>query len=189
MSFFTSMVLAGTVLFGIGASAPAAEIQPLKIKLINAKQQEIGEATATETPNGILIRVDLQKNPQGISPGPHAIHIHAVGKCEPPFKSAGGHFNPAGKRHGFHDKKGRHAGDLPNIHVPENAPLSVEFLVPQVSLSGGKVNLLDQDGAALVIHQGADDYRTDPAGDAGDRIACGVFDAAAKGAAGGANAR
>jgi superoxide dismutase, Cu-Zn family len=80
------------------------------------------------------------------------------------------------KKHGFFGKEGKHIGDLPNIHVPENAPLTVEFLVPQLSLGGGKTSVFDSDGSALVIHQGADDYETDPAGNSGDRVACGVIE-------------
>ena len=133
-----------------------------------------------ETPNGLLIRVNLPAKPDGISSGTHAIHIHEVGQCEPPFKSAGGHFNPMKQQHGFLDRKGKHAGDLPNIHVPANAPLTVEYFVPELSLSSGKASLMDSDGSALVIHQGADDYHTDPAGDAGDRVACGVIERSAK---------
>lgn len=168
-------VIAVSFLFGFGADGFTAESQPVKAKFINARQQEIGEATVTETPNGVLIRVNLRQNPQGISPGTHAIHIHEVGSCEPPFKSAGGHFNPTNKKHGFLDNQGKHAGDLPNIHVTENAPLTVEFLVPQLGLSRGKGSLMDGDGSAIVIHQAADDYRTDPAGNAGDRVACAII--------------
>src|SRR5918999_1716111 len=154
----------------------AAESRAAKAKITNGNRQEVGEATLSETPNGVLIRLSLRQKPEGISPGTHAIHIHNVGKCEPPFKSAGDHFNPMNKKHGFFGKDGKHIGDLPNIHVPDNAPLTVEFLVPQSSLGGGKTSLFDSDGSALVIHQGADDYTTDPAGNSGDRIACGVIE-------------
>jgi len=170
-------LFAGLLFLGFGTAGYAAETEPVKTKIINAKQQEVGEATLMETPNGVLIRITLRQNPQGISPGTHAIHIHEVGKCEPPFKSAGGHHNPTNKKHGFLGKQGKHAGDLPNIHVPENASLTVEFLVPQLNFRTGKASLLDADGSALVIHQGVDDYRTDPAGDSGDRIACAVIEA------------
>jgi Cu-Zn family superoxide dismutase len=149
--------------------------------MVNSNRQEIGEAAMSETPNGVLIQLNLRQKPEGISPGTHAIHIHNVGKCEPPFKSAGDHFNPTNKKHGFLGKEGKHLGDLPNIHVPENAPLTVEFLVPQLSLGGDKTTVFDSDGSALVIHQGADDYKTDPAGNAGDRIACGVIERSGQG--------
>ena len=106
--------------------------------------------------------------------GEHAFHIHAVGKCEPPFTTAGGHFNPAQHKHGFMSGEG-HAGDMPNLHVPEGGALSIEVLNRDVTLAKGKPNsVFDADGSAIVIHAKADDYKSDPAGNAGDRIACGV---------------
>jgi superoxide dismutase, Cu-Zn family len=154
----------------------AAESRFAKVKMINGNRQEVGQATLSETPGGVLIRLSLRAKAEGISPGAHALHIHNVAKCEPPFKSAGEHFDPSNKKHGFFSKDGRHLGDLPNIHVPENAPLTVEFLVPQLTLGGGRNSVFDSDGSALVIHQGADDYMTDPAGNSGDRVACGVIE-------------
>ncbi|MEX0803373.1 MAG: superoxide dismutase family protein [Candidatus Binatia bacterium] len=173
------VVLAG-VLLGLAGYGFAAESESFKVTMLNADRKEVGEATLRETPNGVLIRVQLRQKPPGISAGTHAIHIHEVGKCEPPFKSAGGHFNPLGKKHGFLDKQGKHGGDLPNIHIPPNGSLTVEFLAPQLTLSSGKASLFDSDGSSLVIHAGADDYRTDPAGDSGDRIACGVIEKQSK---------
>ena len=99
-----------------------------------------------------------------------------MGRCEAPFESAGGHFNPAGKKHGKDNPGGAHAGDLPNITVPESGRASVEVTVKGVSLDGGKGGLLDADGAALVVHEGRDDYRSDPAGNAGKRLACAVIE-------------
>lgn len=145
-------------------------------QLINADKEEVGEAHLKQTPNGILIQLSLSH----IAPGTHAFHIHKVGKCEvPDFKSAGGHFNPLEEGHGILDRDGKHAGDLPNIHVPENGTLTVEALTTHITLNEGKDQVLDPDGAALVIHAGPDDYRTNPAGEAGQRIACGVITAAA----------
>jgi superoxide dismutase, Cu-Zn family len=158
----------------------AAEFGGKKTKIINSDGQEIGEATVTESSSGVLIRLQLQRHPAKIAAGVHAFHIHEVGECAPPFKSAGAHWNPTKKKHGFLDKQGAHVGDLPNIHVPENSPLTVEMVMPQVSLSGGKTSLIDADGFALVIHQGADDYRSDPAGDSGDRIACAAVEGSKK---------
>jgi Cu-Zn family superoxide dismutase len=102
-----------------------------------------------------------------------------VGKCEPPFKSAGDHFAPQKHGHGFLSKSGRHAGDMPNIHVPENGALTVEFFVPDVRLKDGSNALMDKDGSALLIHAKPDDYHSDPSGNAGDRIACGVIESPA----------
>jgi superoxide dismutase, Cu-Zn family len=158
----------------------AAEFGGKKTKIINSDGQEIGEATVTESSSGVLIRLQLQRHPAKIASGAHAFHIHEVGECAPPFKSAGAHWNPTKKKHGFLDKQGAHVGDLPNIHVPENSPLTVEMVIPQLSLSGGKTSLIDADGFALVIHQGADDYRSDPAGGSGDRIACAAVEGSKK---------
>jgi superoxide dismutase, Cu-Zn family len=99
-----------------------------------------------------------------------------VGACDPPgFQSAGGHFNPLGWEHGFLNPRGPHAGDLPNIHVPAGGRLELEVLAPGLTLGPGPTTLFDADGSALVIHEGVDDYRTDPTGNAGDRIACAVI--------------
>lgn len=110
----------------------------------------------------------------GLGLGAHAIHVHAVGKCEAPFTTAGPHFNPASKRHGFQSPQGPHLGDLPNIDTPAAGQLRFEFLLPGVSLKGTNA-LLDADGASIVIHAGRDDYKTDPSGDSGSRTACGAL--------------
>lgn len=161
-------------------SESAGAQESVKVSVINTERQEVGQANLTDTPNGVVVGLTLQEKPSGISPGVRAFHIHAVGKCEPPFKSAGDHYNPQKKQHGFLSKGGGHAGDLPNIHVPENGQLMVEFFVPGVRLKEGKNRLMDEDGSALVIHAQKDDYRSDPAGNAGDRIACGAIEGSAK---------
>ena len=147
-----------------------ARAETAHAELHNDQGQKVGEATLEQTPHGVLVTVDLQALPAG----EHAFHIHDVGKCEPPFKSAGGHFNPTHKQHGIENAKGMHAGDLPNIYVPENGKLKFDAFATAVTLGKGENSLFDADGSALVIHAGADDYKTDPAGDAGARIACGV---------------
>lgn len=169
------LLVAAAVLAG---SARAQDASALRATIKNTKGEEVGVARITETPQGVWITVTLPARPAGIEPGIHAFHVHEVGKCEPPFKSAGGHYNPLGKKHGIFAKEGKHAGDLPNLHVPENSALTVEYFVPQLTLDRGKARLLDDDGSALVIHAKADDYKSDPAGDAGDRIACGVIERA-----------
>jgi superoxide dismutase, Cu-Zn family len=104
------------------------------------------------------------------------VHVHAVGKCEPPFTTAGPHFNPGSKKHGLEAADGAHAGDMPNLHIPSSGDVNVEVLNSMITLAKGHPNsVLDSDGSAVVIHAKADDYKTDPAGDAGDRIACGVI--------------
>jgi Cu-Zn family superoxide dismutase len=157
------------VALGLGSSAYAADKASAVLKDKDGK--EVGKVELTDTPSGVLMRLTLD----GVPPGDHAFHVHAVGKCEPPdFKSAGPHFNPDQTRHGIMSPEGPHAGDLPNIHVPADGKLEVEFLNPVVTLSQESA-LLDADGSSIVIHAGPDDYKTDPAGNSGDRIACGVI--------------
>jgi Cu-Zn family superoxide dismutase len=134
------------------------------------KGQDVGTVTLLQTPTGVLITARLHDLPPGI----HGFHIHEKGVCEPPFKSAGGHFNPDAAAHGYLNENGPHAGDLPNIHVPDSGTLTVEMHDPLISLRGEEA-VLDADGAAIVIHDGPDDYKSQPAGDAGARIACGVI--------------
>ncbi|MGP4078386.1 superoxide dismutase family protein [Pseudalkalibacillus sp. R45] len=143
------------------------------VDIYNAKKEKIGQAQLAETNEGVMIKLKASNLP----PGPHGFHIHETGKCVPPkFESAGGHFNPTDKKHGFENPKGFHAGDLPNINVGKDGMISVSVVSKHVTLQKGKPNsLLDEDGSALVIHEKADDYKTDPAGNAGDRIACGVI--------------
>ena len=134
---------------------------------------EHGTVTLEQTPNGVLLTADLTGVPAGV----HGFHVHETGACEPPFQSAGGHFNPTDANHGFLDEGGPHAGDMPNIHVPESGDLMIEILNPMISLNEGEEGyLMDEDGSAILIHAGGDDYETDPAGDSGDRIACGVVE-------------
>lgn len=152
-------------------AARSVRAETAHAELHNEQGQTIGEATLEQTPHGVLMTVDLH----GLPPGEHAFHIHEVGKCEPPFKSAGGHFNPTHKQHGIKNPAGMHAGDLPNIYVPEDGKLKFDVFATGVSLQKGKNSLFDADGSSLVIHAGPDDCKTDPAGDAGARIACGVI--------------
>ncbi|HEX9325127.1 MAG TPA: superoxide dismutase family protein [Reyranella sp.] len=163
--------LAASIAGALALASPALAVDTASAVLKDASGKEVGKATLTVTPSGVLVRLDLTAVP----PGDHAFHIHAVGKCEPPdFKSAGPHFNPDETKHGLMNPEGPHAGDMPNLHVPAEGKLQVEILDPAVTLSA-EAALLDADGAALVIHAAADDYKTDPAGNAGDRIACGVI--------------
>jgi Cu-Zn family superoxide dismutase len=152
-------------------AAPAFAADKAGAVLKDAQGAEVGRATLTTTPSGVLISLELTALPAG----DHAFHIHAVGKCEPPkFESAGPHFNPDTTKHGLMNPDGPHAGDMPNLHVPDSGKLTIEVLNPTVTL-GAESALLDEDGSALVVHAVADDYQTDPAGNAGDRIACGVI--------------
>jgi len=139
----------------------------------NRDNQPVGEGTLRQTPNGILLMATLRDLP----PGPHGFHIHETGTCLPPFESAGGHFAPEGRAHGFADAKGPHAGDLPNLVVSDDGKVTVEMLVDDVTLDGDeRGSLIDADGSSIVVHAKADDYRTDPAGASGDRIVCGIIE-------------
>jgi Cu-Zn family superoxide dismutase len=175
-----SLLFACSAIVALLATGRLTAQEPLKISMINGDGKEVGHATITDGPNGVIVGLRLNEKPPGISPGAHGFHLHAVGKCEPPFKSAGDHFAPQKHTHGFLSEKGSHAGDLPNIHVPHNGELMVEFFLTAVRLKQGKNRLLDQDGSALIIHANQDDYRSDPSGNAGDRIACGIIAPGAK---------
>jgi len=134
----------------------------------DSEGEAVGTVELTQLPSGVLLHAKFH----GLMPGTHAFHVHAVGKCEPPFTSAGGHYNPDGAKHGLMAEAGPHAGDMPNIHVPASGTLELEVFNGRLALNDA---LFDSDGAALVIHEGPDDYKTDPAGAAGPRIACGVI--------------
>ena len=136
--------------------------------------KSIGMATFREVSGGVVIDVDVK----GITPGLHAVHVHAIGKCEgPAFTSAGGHFNPAQKKHGLRNAEGPHAGDMPNMYIAKDGTGRFEVLADNITLKTGDRSVFDADGSALVIHAGADDDITDPTGNSGDRAACGVITA------------
>ena len=141
-----------------------------------AQGNTVGTASLSETKEGLLIIVNAKGLPEGL----HAVHIHAVGKCEAPaFTSAGGHFNPLDKKHGLSNPEGPHAGDLPDMYVNKDGVGRYEALMESVTLGAGKTSVFDADGSTIVIHATADDNVTDPAGNSGDRIACGVITKAA----------
>jgi Cu-Zn family superoxide dismutase len=151
---------------GSSSSPPTA-----KATLVNPQGQKVGEATLTQTPEGVKIELVAENLP----PGVHAFHIHDKGDCHAhDFMTAGGHFNPFQKEHGFKNPKGPHAGDLPNITVGPDGKAKVEVMAKLVTLKAGEKNSLFQPGGtSLVIHADPDDYMTNPAGNAGARIACG----------------
>ena len=147
-----------------GATSATAEIK-------NAEGRIVGHANLADGSKGLIFKLRLDNAPVGT----RALHIHEIGKCEgPTFESAGGHLNPMKATHGMLSEMGPHAGDLPNVSIPANGSLELELYVSGAQL-GGEDGLLDADGAAIVLHAKPDDHRTDPAGNAGDRIACGVI--------------
>ena len=140
--------------------------------IVNAQGRKIGTATVHPSGGGVGIDFVISQLP----PGTHGIHIHSVGKCEgPAFASAGAHFNPTSKKHGKDNPEGPHAGDLLNIEVGADGTGKASLSDPDVTLGDGPNSLFHEGGTALVIHEKADDYRTDPSGNSGARIACGVI--------------
>jgi superoxide dismutase, Cu-Zn family len=163
-----ALLLAGT------AGADAQATATARAELLDRDGNRTGEVRLTQTPaNGVLLQIEAW----GLEPGTAAIHIHETGRCDPPsFESAGGHFNPVGMAHGALHPDGMHAGDLLNLHIPESGRIETERHARQVTLdSGWLTSLLDGNGTAVVIHVSADDYVSQPTGDAGGRVACGVI--------------
>ena len=171
LAFVPLVIGLGAVYVSAQAPATQAPAPGAKATLKDAQGKTVGEATLRESPAGVLVKLDLQ----GVPPGTHAFHVHTVGKCDAPdFMTAGGHFNPTTMKHGLLAAGGPHAGDMPNVYVPADGKLSVEVLDQNVTLAAGPKSLFDADGSALMLHATADDYTSDPAGNAGARLACGV---------------
>jgi len=167
-------ILFVTIAFAAAAAAPltgcvTGEPQGgAPMTLVNSAGQSIGTIRAWQTPGGISFRVDAS----GLPPGIHGIHVHPIGKCDPPdFASAGTHWNPAGKQHGLNNPNGPHAGDMPNVTVAANGVLQETVVLAHANLA----ELLDADGASVLIHANADDYVSQPSGNSGPKIACAVL--------------
>jgi Cu-Zn family superoxide dismutase len=183
LSLGASVIACALALSACGSDAPTAEPsepvadstaalpavpQMAMANLKTADGRDVGTVTATEMQDGINISVSAT----GLEPGDRGIHVHAAGKCDgPKFETAGSHWNPAGAKHGLSNPQGAHSGDMPNLTVAGDGTGKMEYMIRDAGLA----EMLDADGAALVIHAGPDDQMTDPAGDSGDRIACGVF--------------
>jgi Cu-Zn family superoxide dismutase len=175
------VVAAGLAAFAVPILAVAASAQDgdpvLTATLVSVGGDTVGNVEIFAGPNGLLIRSTFD----GIEPGVHGFHIHETGLCDaapqvrpedpPPFRSAGDHLNPGDKEHGFLNPAGPHAGDLPNIIMPEAGPITVDLFAAGLSAE----MLMDEDGAAFIVHARADDYTSDSTGRSGGRIACGII--------------
>jgi superoxide dismutase, Cu-Zn family len=165
----TLAALAAAILVAPGAAraSPTASAQ-----LKDGAGKPIGTATFSPVTGGVELTVKVTD----LAPGPHGIHVHAVGQCEgPEFKTAGGHFNPTGKHHGLDNPEGHHGGDLPNLSVGADGHGTLKATLHGVTLGADDASLLHAGGTAVVIHAGPDDEKTDPAGNSGARVACGVI--------------
>lgn len=155
----------------MGQTRDAPPALMLTTQLLGPAGEVLGSATLSQEPTGTRVAASVT----GLPPGVYAIHLHAVGKCEAPtFMTAGGHFNPGMKQHGNLNPAGEHAGDLPNITVGDDRRGRIDAMRDGLRLVDGDAPLVDADGGAVLVHASPDDYRTDPAGNAGARIACGV---------------
>jgi len=180
-----SLLLAGTALAACSQKAeePADNVAeppamaepsaaPQTIALNGTDGRPVGTVTLNEDSNGVTIKVDAS----AIAAGTHGVHLHEKGLCEgPKFESAGAHWNPQSKQHGRDNPMGAHLGDLANFEIGQAGAATTSFTVAGVTMSGATKALADADGTSLVVHAKADDYRTDPSGNSGDRVACAVL--------------
>lgn len=169
------LMIVGCALAGAALTANAAGSKAANAELKNAQGAKIGTAKFTSTANGVKVSVKVSQ----LTPGEHGIHIHTVGKCEAPgFTTAGGHFNPTGAHHGAKNPQEPHphVGDLENLSVGQKGKASATFTISGATLGDGPNSLFHEGGTALVIHAKADDLMSDPSGNSGDRIACGVVE-------------
>ncbi|HTG38286.1 superoxide dismutase family protein [Sphingomonas sp.] len=159
-----ALMLGACAMTGAGGGGDQSAVADL----ITANGQSVGRATATQMGDGIQLMVEGRNMP----PGAHGAHVHTVGRCDAPtFESAGGHWNPTTRKHGLENPAGPHAGDAPNLDVASDGSGTLTYTLPGGTFDG----LFDADGSAMMIHAGPDDMMTDPSGNSGGRIACGIF--------------
>lgn len=170
-----AMIATAALAMGSTAAMAAGHTEGTTVQadVLGAKGTKIGTVTLEQTPNGVLIAADMN----GLPEGEHGFHLHTTGKCEAGegFASAGGHYAPRQNQHGLREAAGAHAGDMPNQFVGKDGRLRAHVLNPAVTLAAGFNSLRDADGTALMVHAGADDYTSQPSGDAGSRLACAVI--------------
>ena len=169
------LALAGLLSFSVAAQFANAATKSAHANIVNAQGTQIGTAKLTAASQGVKVSVKVSQ----LTPGEHGIHVHTVGKCESPaFTTAGGHFNPTSSHHGVHNTNTPHphVGDLPNLVVAKNGKGNATFTIVGATLDEGANSLFHEGGTALVIHAKADDLMSDPSGNSGDRIACGVIE-------------
>lgn len=164
-----------TAAFGAALIAPLAACETARepaggppMALVNSSCQSIGSVRAWQTAGGVSFHIEASGLPHGV----HGIHVHPIGRCDPPdFSTAGTHWNPTGRQHGLNNPQGPHAGDMPNVTVAANGVLSETVILPNATMA----QLLDQDGSSIMLHANADDYVSQPAGNSGAKIACAVI--------------
>ena len=165
-----ALVACGPKTESLGRVGGAPPSMMLSTRLLTADGNSLGEVELLQMADGVQVIATVR----GLPAGQYAMHLHAVGRCVgPDFTSAGPHFNPLAKQHGRDNPMGAHAGDLPNLMVNDKGAGDMNLMLPGLRLADGNAPLIDADGAAVVLHAKPDDYRSDPAGNAGSRIACG----------------